>query len=118
MPPRPICKRGDIVLVLFPHSNLRTAKTRPALVVQADNLQTGLPQVVVAMISSRLFRAGHPCRVVVQRASAEGRSSGLLSDSVIMADTLATVAEPAVERVIGTYPMSAVDTALRRALAL
>ena len=25
-------KRGDIVLILFPHSDLRTAKTRPALV--------------------------------------------------------------------------------------
>ncbi|MFB2894590.1 type II toxin-antitoxin system PemK/MazF family toxin [Aerosakkonemataceae cyanobacterium BLCC-F50] len=30
--------RGDVVLVLFPNSDLRTAKRRPALVVQADNL--------------------------------------------------------------------------------
>jgi hypothetical protein len=36
--------RGNVVLVLFPDSNLRTAKRRPALVVQADNLQTGLSQ--------------------------------------------------------------------------
>ena len=34
--------RGDVVLVLFPDSNLRTAKRRPALVVQADNLGTRL----------------------------------------------------------------------------
>src|SRR2546425_6462843 len=47
------CKRADGVLVLFPNSDLRTAKLRPALVVQADNLNTGLPQVVVAMISSK-----------------------------------------------------------------
>jgi mRNA-degrading endonuclease toxin of MazEF toxin-antitoxin module len=53
MPPKPSYKRGDIVLVLFPHSNLRTAKPRPALVVQADDLQTGLPQVIVAMITSK-----------------------------------------------------------------
>lgn len=32
--------RGDVVLVLFPNSDLRTAKRRPALVVQADNLGT------------------------------------------------------------------------------
>ncbi len=38
---KPVYKRGDVVLVLFPNSNLRTAKTRPALVVQADNLQSG-----------------------------------------------------------------------------
>jgi mRNA-degrading endonuclease toxin of MazEF toxin-antitoxin module len=32
-------KRGEVVLVLFPDSNLRTAKRRPALVIQADNLK-------------------------------------------------------------------------------
>ena len=46
--------RGDVVLVLYPDSNLRTAKRRPALVVQADLLQSGLPQTIVAMISSRV----------------------------------------------------------------
>ncbi len=35
-------KRGDVVLVLFPDSNLLTAKRRPALVIQANNLNTGL----------------------------------------------------------------------------
>ena len=33
MPPEPHCNRGDVVLVLFPHSDLKTAKTRPAVVV-------------------------------------------------------------------------------------
>jgi hypothetical protein len=35
---KPDCKRGDIILVLFPYSDLRTAKLRPSLVVQAGNL--------------------------------------------------------------------------------
>ena len=69
MPPKPTCKRGDVVLVLFHHTDLRTAKTRPALVVQADNLQTGIPQVIVAMITSRMFRADHPSRIKFIRAS-------------------------------------------------
>jgi len=55
-----------VVLVLFPHSDLRTAKTRPALVVQADNLETGLPQIIVAMITSRMFRANYPSRVLAK----------------------------------------------------
>lgn len=63
--PKQIYKRGDVVLMLFPHSDLRTAKTRPALVVQADNLQTGLPQVIVAMITSQMFRSRHQSRVIV-----------------------------------------------------
>jgi mRNA interferase MazF len=61
-PPKPGYKRSDVILVLFPHSDLRTAKPRPALIVQADNLQTGLPQVIVAMVTSKLFRASHPRR--------------------------------------------------------
>jgi len=47
-------KRGDVVLVFFPDSNLRTAKRRPALVIQADNLNTGLQQTIVAMITSNM----------------------------------------------------------------
>ena len=42
-------KRGDIVLVLFPNSDLLTAKKRPALIVQRDNLQTEIPQIIVAI---------------------------------------------------------------------
>jgi mRNA interferase MazF len=118
MPPKPTCKRGDVILALFPNSDLHTAKTRPALVVQADNLQTGIPQVVVAMISSRIFRAGHPSRVTVLRIDPEGRQSGLLTDSVVMTDNLATIVEVAVDRVIGTLPMNGVEAALRHTLAL
>jgi mRNA interferase MazF len=62
-------RRGDIVLVLFPDSNLRTSKRRPALIVQADKLETGLPQVIVAMITSNMARGGHPSRVLVQADS-------------------------------------------------
>ena len=47
-------KRGDVVFMLFPDSNLRTAKRRPALVIQADNLVTGLPQTIIAMITSNM----------------------------------------------------------------
>jgi len=116
--PKPAYKRGDVTLVLFPHSNLKTAKVRPALVVQADNLQTGIPQLIVAMITSRMFRANHPCRVTVQLSSSEGQQSGLLTDSVVMADNLATVAESEIDRIIGSLTMEAVDIALRHTLGL
>lgn len=118
MPPKPSYKRGDVVLVLFPHSDLRTAKPRPALIVQADNLQTGLPQVIVAMITSKLFRANHPSRVVIPLSAPEGQQSGLLTDSVVMTDNLATIAEAALDRAIGALPMHEVDAALRYTLGL
>ncbi|MEK7685443.1 MAG: type II toxin-antitoxin system PemK/MazF family toxin [Verrucomicrobiota bacterium] len=118
MPPGLVYKRGDVILVLFPNSDLRTAKTRPALVVQADQLGTGLPQVVVAMISSRMFRAGHPSRVTIRLDSAIGRQSGLLADSVVMTDNLATVLESAIGDLIGTLPMAEVDRALKHTLGM
>lgn len=111
--------RGDVVLVLYPDSNLRTAKRRPAVVVQADILQTGLPQTIIAMISSNMARAGHPSRVTVLQTSPEGRQMGLHSDSVVMTDNLATVLEREIERAIGHCPvMQDVDQALRQTLAL
>jgi len=87
-------RRGDVVLVLFPDSNLRTAKRRPALVVQADMLSAGLPQTIVAMISSNMARAGHLSRVAVRSGTETARQSGLLMDSVIMTDNLATTTIP------------------------
>jgi mRNA interferase MazF len=117
-PLKPDYKRGDVVLVLFPHSDLRTAKLRPALIVQADNLQTELPQVIVAMITSKVFRADHPSRAIVLRSAPEGQQSGLLTDSVVMTDNLATIAEAAIDRVIGSLSMTDVDAALRHTLNL
>jgi mRNA interferase MazF len=113
------CKRGDVVLVLFPQSDLHTAKRRPGLVVQADNLATGLPQCIVAMISSNLARAGHPSRVPISVTTAHGRQTGLHVDSVIMTDNLATVLDRFIDRVIGHWPdMAVVDAALCHTLSL
>jgi mRNA interferase MazF len=111
--------RGDIVLVLFPDSNLRTAKRRPALVVQADQLSTGLPQTIVAMITSNMARAGHPSRVVVRLNSESANRPGLLTDSVIMTDNLATIHDSEIDRAIGAFQnTSELDAALRATLPL
>jgi mRNA interferase MazF len=107
-----------VALVVFPDSNLRTAKLRPVLVVQADDLRTGLSQVIVAMITSNLARAGHASRVKILRSTAEGRQFGVLTDSVVMTDNLATVTDTEIHRVVGSLPMDQVEQALRHTLAL
>jgi len=94
-------ERGDVVLVLFPDSNLRTAKRRPALVIQANNLNTGLQQTIVAMITSNMSRADHPSRVRLLLNSDEGREARILMDSVVMTDNLATVRENEIDRTLG-----------------
>lgn len=116
--PMPRVERGDIVLVVFPHSDLRTAKLRPALIVQANQLQTGIPQIIIAMITSNVARAKHPSRVLIRISMRSGRQSGLLTDSVVMTDNLATVFETEIDRVIGSLAMKPIDAALRHTLGL
>lgn len=112
-------KRGDVVLVSFPNSDLKTAKLRPALIVQSNDLDTGLSQVVIAMVSSNLKRAGHPSRVMIEARSKLGAKSGLLLDSVVMCDNLATILLKAVVRKIGSIEdLDEVNSALRHTLGL
>jgi mRNA interferase MazF len=112
-------RRGDIVLVLYPDSNQCTARRRPALVIQADQLGTSLPQTIVAMITSNMARAGHPSRIAVLVNAKGGSGSGLLMDSVIMADNVAAIHESEIDRVIGQFPrMNELDAALRETRAL
>jgi len=112
-------RRGEFALVYFPHSDLATVKLRPVLVVQADELTTGLPQVIVAMVSSNMARAEHPSRVTVLVRDPVAVQTGLKSDSVIMTDNLATIELQLIKRAIGRMsPMKAVDLALRKTLAL
>lgn len=111
-------RRGDVCLALYPNSDLRTAKRRPVVIIQRDELETGLTQLIVAMITSNMLRADHPSRVTVTRNSAQGKRSGLLSDSVVMTDNLATVHERALARRIGSLQMDAIDSAMKHTLGL
>jgi mRNA interferase MazF len=94
-------KRGDVVLLPFPNSDLQTAKLRPALIVQSDDLDTGLSQIILAMVSSNLARVGHPSRILLKIDTEQGKESGLLLDSVIMTDNLATISLSRIVRIIG-----------------
>jgi mRNA interferase MazF len=110
--------RGDVVLVAFPNSDLETFKKRPALVVQNDQAQTGLPQIVLALITSNLGRTG-ATRVIVRRSSKAGARMRLFVDSVVVCDVLQTTGTDAIADVIGECPlMDDIDEALRFALGL
>ena len=114
-----LIKRSDVVRVYFPNSDLVSSKRRPALVVQADNLATGLAQILLAMITGNLNRSNHSSRVFIQLNTNEGRASGLRTDSIIMTDNIVTVLETEIDSVLGRLPdMKAVDNALRHSFGL
>jgi mRNA interferase MazF len=54
MPSTTSFKRGDIILVMFPFTDLSSAKQRPALVVSSDALNAASDDVLVAAITSQI----------------------------------------------------------------
>ena len=54
MPSMTSYKRGDVVLVPFPFTDLSSAKQRPALVVSADTFNSTRNDVLVAAITSQI----------------------------------------------------------------
>jgi len=95
--------QGDIVLVWFPDSNLLTAKKRPAVILQKNNLQTGIDQVIIGMITSNILRSGHGSRIFIDINTEIGRKTALLSNSIIMTDNIATVQFKEIYKKIGTF---------------
>ena len=49
---KPSYKRGDVVLVRFPDSNLLSTTARPGLIVQDDNLQSEVKEIGLVEVSS------------------------------------------------------------------
>lgn len=47
-------KQGEIVLVPFPYSDLSGSKRRPVLIVSNDSYNASFPDVVVAVITSKI----------------------------------------------------------------
>lgn len=79
-----MCKRGDIILVPFPFTDLSSAKIRPALVLSQkkdDSLD-----MVVCFISSQLDAINAHCVRIEPKAS-----NGLKVASLVRFDKLATL---------------------------
>ena len=51
-------KRGDVVLVRFPFTDLTTTKKRPALVISTDLYNQSQINLIIAAITSQTHRLG------------------------------------------------------------
>lgn len=54
MPSTTSYKRGDVVLVPFPFTDLSNAKQRPALVISSDTFNTVRDDILVVAITSQI----------------------------------------------------------------
>ncbi len=113
--------RGDVVLALYPFSSGAGASRRPAVVIQNDRDNARMRNTIISQITTNLQRAAEPTHLSVAAASREGREMGLLHDSVISCNNVATVREDRIDRVIGRVPdalLARLDDCLRAALSL
>ena len=95
-------KRGDIVLVRFPHPSGQRGKKRPAVVVQSYSYASVVRTVVVAEVTKNLTMKGDPACLFVDVTTPEGQATGLLVDSVVSSLVLDTVYSDAVALVLGS----------------
>lgn len=84
-------KRGDIVLVRFPHASGLRGKRRPAVVVQPDAYAGSLRTIVVAEVTKNQSMAADPACLFIDVSTPEGKATGLLHDSVVSCLVLVTV---------------------------
>jgi mRNA interferase MazF len=95
-------KRGDVVLVRFPHLSGQRGKKRPAVVVQSDAYASTVSTVVVAEVTKNLTMKNDASCLFIDVGTPEGKATGLLVDSVVSSLVLDTVYADTVVQVLGS----------------
>ena len=116
-----IVKRGSVVLIRYPFTDLTGAKVRPALVVTPDHLLPRLEDVLCLFISSVMPATLLPTDFVLEPGHPSFPTTGLKRRSVLRMHKLALLHKVLVVRVLGEGEpsfMSEVDQRLRLALGL
>jgi mRNA interferase MazF len=114
-------KRGDVVLVRFPHPTGLRGKKRPAVIVQADTYAGSVGTLIVAEITKNLTMASDPACLFIDTNTPEGKATGLARDSLVSCLVLMTIYEDTVAQVLGTLSPTMkqkLDGCLKAALGL
>lgn len=109
-PPTTNCRRGDIVLVPFPFTDLSTAKQRPALVVSPDAWNASQPDVILVAITSQMPVQPEPGSITLN--TADWQAAGLPKPSRVRTTKLFTMHQALLRRKIGQLPAGTTDNIL------
>jgi mRNA interferase MazF len=102
---------GDVILIEFPHTDLRGKSKRPALVLYDADDQ----DVLVARVTTQEYTGESDYRIV------EWKKSGLLSESFVRLGKQATIEKRFVARTLGVLDpcdVRKIQEILRRILSL
>ena len=113
-------KRGDVVLIKFPFTDLSSSKVRPALVISSDNYNHSNADAIFVAISSR-FDNQQQHDVPIVSANPEFSITGLKSPALIRADKIVRLSKSLATRRLGQAgpdTMAKVDTVILGVLGL
>jgi len=116
-----LVKRGSVVLIRYPFTDLTGAKVRPALVLTPDHLLPRLDDVLCLFISSALPEDLLPTDYVLEHEHSSFLHTGLKHRSVLRTHKLALLHKALVLRMLGEGDqvlMHEVNQRLRLALGL
>src|SRR5437667_12736522 len=119
MPSTTDYKRGDIVLVPFPFTDLTDVRQRPAVVLSADWFNEARPDIVLAAITSQV--PAELDRDEVRIAEENLEVTGLPRVSMIRTGKLFTIDKTLIRRSMGVLPdelLGELDDLIREVLAL
>ena len=114
-------QRGDVVLAWYPFASGGGGKRRPCVVVQNDEDNNKSANTIVAQITSNLNRSGDKSHFLIEATTADGRQTGLLHDSLVSCNNLATIEQNLIAKTIGSLSAALLvklDECLKAALQL
>jgi mRNA interferase MazF len=112
MPSTTTYKRGDVVLVPFPFTDLSNAKQRPALVVSADAFNATRDDVLVAAITSQI-----PAQLATDEfmiPAGELAACGLPKPSILRLSKLVALHRQLVVKRVGALPVATLTQVMAR----
>jgi mRNA interferase MazF len=109
-PPTTNYRRGDVVLVPFPFTDLSTTKQRPALVVSPDAWNATQPDVMLVAITSQMTVAPGPQDLVL--TAPDIAAAGLPKPSRVRTTKLFTMHSGLLKRTLGRLPDATTNTVL------
>ncbi len=102
-------RRGDVVLVPFPFTDLTRQKARPAVVVSSERFNAASADVILVAISSKLPATSNDTDLVLQHGSADFQTTGLRVSSVIRTAKLVTLQQSLIYTTLGKLDSRVID---------
>ena len=109
-------KQGDVVLLPFPFTDLRTIKQRPAVILSTEAFNVRQRDVVVVAITSHVPSVPNP--EDYRLSDVDQRTAGLPKLSIVKCAKLLTIDQRLIRKTLGRLPLETFSQLKQRMLAI